>query len=83
MLAQSSIDSRTEANDHAKRRECIEWIIEQQIINADVSNEIIFNDEAHFNLSGFVNRQIIAFEIQKSYCLETNASRMCHCLVGI
>ncbi|CAK9827077.1 hypothetical protein ANTRET_LOCUS4812 [Anthophora retusa] len=35
----------------------VEWIMEQQQVDADFSNKIIFNDEAHFHLDGFVNRQ--------------------------
>lgn len=43
--------------DHAQRREFVEWIMEQQQVDADFSNKIIFSDEAHFHLDGFVNRQ--------------------------
>jgi len=40
-------------NDHAQRRE---WIIEHQQVDAACSRKIIFSDEAHFHLDGFVNR---------------------------
>lgn len=41
--------------DHAGRIEFIEWITEQ--VDARLSNKITFNDEAHFNLDDFGNRQ--------------------------
>jgi len=44
-------------NDHAQRREFVEWIIEHQQVDADFSSKIILSDEAHFHLEGFVNRQ--------------------------
>lgn len=40
--------------DHEQRREFTNWILEQP---ADFANKIIFSDEAHFHLDGFVNRQ--------------------------
>ncbi|OAD53117.1 hypothetical protein WN48_10746 [Eufriesea mexicana] len=43
------------STDHAQSREFIEWIAKQ--VNADFSNKIIFSDEAHFHLDGFVIRQ--------------------------
>ncbi|KZC14885.1 hypothetical protein WN55_07749, partial [Dufourea novaeangliae] len=43
--------------DHAKPREFVEWIMEQQQVDAEFSNKIIFSDEAHFHLDDFVNRQ--------------------------
>lgn len=48
-------------NDHAQRREFVEWIIEQQQMNADFSSKLILSDEAHFHLDGFVNRQNCRF----------------------
>lgn len=44
-------------NDHAQRREFVEWIIEHQQVDPDFSKKIILSDEAHFHLDGFVNRQ--------------------------
>ncbi|KAK0166333.1 hypothetical protein PV328_004759 [Microctonus aethiopoides] len=44
-------------SDHTQRREFVEWIMEQQQLNTDFSNKIIFSNEAHFHLDGFVNRQ--------------------------
>lgn len=43
--------------DHAQRREFVEWILEQQQVDANFSHKIIFSDEAHFHLDGFVNRR--------------------------
>lgn len=47
--------------DHAERREFFEWIMEQQQVDVDFSSHMIFSDEAHFHLNGYVNRQIVAF----------------------
>jgi len=44
-------------NDHAQRREFVEWIIEHQQVDADCSSKLIFSDKADFHLDGFVNRQ--------------------------
>jgi len=44
-------------NDHAQRREFMEWIIEHQQVDADFSSKVMFSDEAHFYLDGFANRQ--------------------------
>ncbi|KAG8297997.1 hypothetical protein J6590_108292 [Homalodisca vitripennis] len=44
-------------NDHFKRRQYAEWLVEQTEVNGDFSKKIIFSDEAHFHLSGFVNKQ--------------------------
>lgn len=44
--------------DHLKRHTFTNWLHEQTQINMDFSNKIIFNYEAHFNLSGFVIKQI-------------------------
>ena len=41
--------------EHAQRREFVELTMEQQKMDTDFSNKIIFNDEAYFH--GFVNRQ--------------------------
>ncbi|EFN78770.1 hypothetical protein EAI_08235, partial [Harpegnathos saltator] len=45
--------------DPAQRRDFIEWIMEQQQVDADFSNKIIISDMAHFHLDGLsmVNRQ--------------------------
>ncbi|EFN89309.1 hypothetical protein EAI_06200, partial [Harpegnathos saltator] len=43
--------------DHAQRGEFVEWIMEQQQVDADFSNKIIFSGAAHFHPNGLVNRQ--------------------------
>ena len=35
----------------------MEWIINHEKVDAGFSSKIILNDEAHFHLDGFVNRQ--------------------------
>lgn len=51
------ITQELKPRDHGQRREFVEWIIDRQNRDADFSNKIIFSDEAHFHLDGFVNRQ--------------------------
>lgn len=43
--------------DHFKRRQYAEWLVEQTEVNGDFTKKIIFSDEAHFHLCGFVNKQ--------------------------
>ena len=43
--------------DHSLRRRYAEWVLEQQAVNDDFSNQIFFSDEAHFSLGGYVNKQ--------------------------
>ena len=43
--------------DHVKRRQWCEWWHEMSTVNAHFSKKIIFSDEAHFHLGGFVNKQ--------------------------
>lgn len=43
-------------SDHAQRREFADWVLEHHQINADFSKKIIFSDEAHFQLDGYVNK---------------------------
>lgn len=40
--------------DHSKRRAFVDWIKEQP---DDFSQKIIFPDEAHFEIGGYVNKQ--------------------------
>ncbi|CAH2097800.1 unnamed protein product [Euphydryas editha] len=49
--------------DHGKRRQFIQWIMEQSEVNANLSKNIIFSDDAHFHLNDFVNTQIWVSEI--------------------
>lgn len=53
-------DSKTEElkpTDHAQWGVFVEWIMEQQKLAADLSNQIIFSNETHFHLNGFANWQ--------------------------
>lgn len=43
--------------DHLKRRRFVNWAQEQIENDADFHRKIIFSDEAHFWLNGFVNKQ--------------------------
>lgn len=43
--------------DHRKRREFVAWTLEQLGVEPDFHRKIIFSDEAHFWLNGFVNKQ--------------------------
>jgi len=43
--------------DHGKRRTFAEWISGRQQQDETISRRIIFSDEAHFHLSGYVNKQ--------------------------
>lgn len=43
--------------DHQKRRQFCEWIEERLAVDENFAKNIIFSDEAHFHLSGFVNKQ--------------------------
>lgn len=42
--------------DHTKRREFVNWVLTNQR-PVDFVKKIIFSDEAHFHLSGYVNKQ--------------------------
>lgn len=43
--------------DHGQRRNFANWILEQQQVDDAFPNKIIFSDEAHFHLNGYVNTQ--------------------------
>lgn len=43
--------------DHGKRRQFCEWILAREQENEGFGKRIIFTDEAHFHLNGFVNTQ--------------------------
>lgn len=44
-------------NDHRLRREFADWALEEMEGDPDFHRKIIFSDEAHFWLNGFVNKQ--------------------------
>lgn len=43
--------------DHHHRRIFANWILEQTELDDEFGNRIIFSDEAHFHLGGYVNKQ--------------------------
>ncbi|GFX15252.1 putative LOC100569746 [Trichonephila clavipes] len=44
-------------NDHQTRRRFVEWAQNEIAVVPDFHNRILFSDEAHFWLNGFVNKQ--------------------------
>lgn len=48
------ITQELKPRDHLQRRMFCEWMLQHEV---DFSRKIIFSDEAHFNLNGFVNKQ--------------------------
>ena len=43
--------------DHRQRREFADWVLEQLETDPDFGKKIIFSDEAHFSMNGYVNTQ--------------------------
>ena len=35
----------------------MEWVLQQQAVDGNISNKIFFSDEANFTLGGYVNKQ--------------------------
>ncbi|CAF4520213.1 unnamed protein product, partial [Didymodactylos carnosus] len=50
-------DLELKPNDHSLRRRFADWASEQLEVDANLGKKIIFSDEAHFWLNGFVNKQ--------------------------
>ncbi|GFY26122.1 putative DD41D transposase [Trichonephila clavipes] len=44
-------------NDHQARRRFVEWVQNEIAVVPDFHNRILFSDEAHFWLNGYVNKQ--------------------------
>lgn len=44
-------------NDHRQRRVFADWALERMEFDADCGKKIIFSDEAHFWMNGYVNKQ--------------------------
>ncbi|GFY05130.1 uncharacterized protein TNCV_3270021 [Trichonephila clavipes] len=44
-------------NDHQARRRFVEWAQNEIAVVADFHKRILFSDEAHFWLNGYVNKQ--------------------------
>lgn len=51
------LTQQLQPNDHRQRRNFTNWIFEQLQTDDEFHNKIIFSDEAHFHLNGFVNKQ--------------------------
>jgi len=43
--------------DHVHRREFVNCVLENQKVDGNISKKIIFSNEAHFQLDGYVNTQ--------------------------
>ena len=48
---------------HLQRRLYVEWLLEQQVVDGNLWNKILFSDEAHFTRVGILINEIVAFEI--------------------
>jgi len=44
-------------NDYRQRRVFADWVLEQLEVNPNFVKQIIFSDEAHFWMNGYVNKQ--------------------------
>lgn len=51
------LTQQLKAADHEKRRNFVDWFMRRQHENDGFARNIIFSDEAHFHLNGFVNKQ--------------------------
>ena len=51
------ITQEIKPTDFGLRRHFVNWAIQQKLENVNFFNKIIFSDEAHFQLGGFVNKQ--------------------------
>ncbi|GFT85096.1 putative transposable element [Trichonephila clavipes] len=51
-------------NDHQARRRFVEWAQNEIAVVPDFHKRILFSDEAHFWLNGYVNKQIAAFGVK-------------------
>ncbi|GFV08862.1 uncharacterized protein TNCV_3821051 [Trichonephila clavipes] len=51
-------------NDHQARRRFVEWAQNEIAVVPDFHKRILFSDEAHFWLNGYVNKQTAAFGVK-------------------
>ncbi|GFU58940.1 transposable element Tc3 transposase [Trichonephila clavipes] len=51
-------------NDHQARRRFVEWAQNEIAVVPDFHKRILFRDEAHFWLNGYVNKQTAAFGVK-------------------
>ena len=57
------VTQQLEPADHSQRRRYVKWVHKQQTVDENFSNKIFFSDEAHFTLSGYVNKKIFVFGV--------------------
>ncbi|GFU85793.1 hypothetical protein TNCV_2036241 [Trichonephila clavipes] len=53
----SQFDLAIHQNDHQARRRFVEWAQNEMAVVPDFHKRILFSDEAHFWLNGYVNKQ--------------------------
>ncbi|GFU31825.1 hypothetical protein TNCV_1176851 [Trichonephila clavipes] len=53
----SQFDLEIHQNDHQARRRFVEWAQNEIAVVPDFHKRILFSDEAHFGLNGYVNKQ--------------------------
>ena len=72
-------------NDHRQRRVSADWVLEQLEVNSNFAKQIIFSDEAHFWMNGYVNQQNCRIwdDTNPRETPAPNASRKSHSLVRI
>ncbi|GFX78343.1 uncharacterized protein TNCV_345401 [Trichonephila clavipes] len=70
-------------NDHQARRRFVEWVQNEIAVVPDFHKRILFSDEAHFWLNGYVKKQNcrIWSEANPQVCVETPLHRK-NCLFG-
>ncbi|GFS76600.1 putative DD41D transposase [Trichonephila clavipes] len=74
-------------NDHQARRRFIEWAQNEIAVVPDFHKRILFSDEAHFWLNGYVNKQNCRFwsEANPQVYVETplHPEKLCGALYGL
>ncbi|GFW34217.1 DUF4817 domain-containing protein [Trichonephila clavipes] len=60
----SQFDLAIHQNDHQARRRFVEWAQNEIAVVPDFHKRILFSDEAHFWLNGYVNKQTAAFGVK-------------------
>ncbi|GFV67840.1 uncharacterized protein TNCV_926061 [Trichonephila clavipes] len=56
-IALNEVGLAIHPNDHQARRRFVEWAQNEIAVVPDFHNRILFSDEAHFWLNGYVNKQ--------------------------
>ena len=52
--------------DHERQKRFADWVLERLALAKNFAKRIIFSDETHFHLSGFVNKQNCRFGEMKT-----------------